>query len=203
LTDIIALANAKNFADAVAALLAPNAEVIVHDIGSETIQYIANNFSKRDIGDPSNLKEINFVADENVIGPYEKLNFDGRRIKSISIVMRDASQRASALVCINMDLSKFDQARQFLTSLMNVQEDTTEKPANLFNEDWHEQINVFISQWAAEQKSSIDQLSREQKKCLVIALNEKNAFAAKHSVNYVARIIGLGRATIYNYLKEV
>jgi len=92
LTDIIALANAKNFADAVAALLAPNAEVIVHDIGSETIQYIANNFSKRDIGDPSNLKEINFVADENVIGPYEKLNFDGRRIKSISIVMRDASQ---------------------------------------------------------------------------------------------------------------
>ncbi len=35
-----------------------------------------------------------------------------------------------------------------------------------------------------------------------MALEEKNAFAAKHSVNYVARVLGLGRATIYNYLKE-
>ncbi|MCZ4273125.1 PAS domain-containing protein [Maritalea porphyrae] len=193
--------NARNFADAIAALLAPNAEVIVHDVGSETIQYIANNFSKRAIGDPSNLKEIDFSPDENVIGPYEKLNWNGRRIKSISLVMRSSEGRASALVCINMDLSQFDQARQVLSSLMSVQESKA-KPANLFNEDWHEQINVFISQWAATQNSSVDRLTREQKKQLVLDLNEKKAFAAKHSVNYVARVIGLGRATIYNYLKE-
>jgi len=199
--DKTTLANAKNFADAVAALLAPNAEVIVHDIGSETIQYIANNFSKRAIGDPSNLKEIDFVPDEHIIGPYEKLNWDGRRIKSISVVMRNIEERPTALVCINMDLSQFDQARQLLSSLMSVQESES-KPANLFNEDWHEQINVFMSQWAAAQNSSVERLNREQKRSLVLALDKKNAFAAKHSVNYVARVIGLGRATIYNYLKE-
>lgn len=199
--DKTTLANARSVADGIAALLAPNAEVIVHDIGSETIQYIANNFSKRAIGDPSNLKEIDFAPNEQIIGPYEKLNWDGRRIKSISLVMRNAEGRATALVCINMDLSQFDQARQVLNSLMNIQENDA-KPANLFNEDWHEQINVFISQWATTHNSSVDRLTREQKKQLVIALNEKNAFAAKHSVNYVARVIGLGRATIYNYLKE-
>jgi predicted transcriptional regulator YheO len=202
LTDKTTFENAKGMADAVATLLSPNAEVIVHDIRTETVQYIANNFSKRAIGDPSNLKEIDFVPDEQVIGPYEKLNWDGRRIKSISLVMRDAQQRPAALVCINMDLSQFDQARQLLTNLMNLPV-SDDKPANLFNEDWHEHINEFITNWAAEHNSSVDRLSRDQKKALVLALNNKNAFSAKHSVNYVARVIGLGRATIYNYLKEI
>ncbi|MGJ8529683.1 helix-turn-helix transcriptional regulator [Maritalea sp.] len=194
------LQNATGVADAIAALLAPHAEVIVHDLSSETVVYIANNFSQREIGDPSNLNEMDFDPAERVIGPYEKLNWDGRRIKSISIVMQNAKGRPASLVCINLDLSQFDQARQMLSTFIGVVGDEP-KPANLFNNDWHEQINEFISDWTSKRSVTIDRLSREQKRELVLALNEKNAFAAKHSVNYVARIIGLGRATVYNYLK--
>ncbi len=182
-------------------MLAPNAEVIVHDIAAERVIHIANNFSKREVGDPSNLKEIDFDPQEQVIGPYDKVNWDGRLIKSVSIVVRDEGGGAAALVCINMDLSQFDQARQILTSLMNLPGDQA-KPEKLFNDDWHEQINEFINAWAIERNVAVERLDREQKKSLVIALEEKNAFAAKHSVNYVARVLGLGRATIYNYLKE-
>lgn len=201
MTHNAAIQNAVNVADGVATLLAPNAEVIVHDIATECVIHIANNFSKREIGDPSNLKEIEFDPQEQVIGPYDKVNWDGRLIKSISIVIRDEDGSAAALVCINLDLSQFDQARQILTSLMNLPGDKA-KPEKLFNDDWHEQINAFINAWATEQNLAVERLDREQKKALVVALDQKNAFAAKHSVNYVARVLGLGRATIYNYLKE-
>jgi len=195
------IGNAINVAEAVASLLMPFGEVIVHDLKTETIVHIANNFSQRDLGDPSNLSDLDFDPQSAVIGPYEKLNWNGRRIKSISSVVRDQNEHPVALICINVDLSQFDQAKQVLDMFMAVPKAET-KPSNLFNEDWHEQINQFIKDWTSENTTSIDRLSRTQKRDLVLALEEKNAFSAKHSVNYIARVLNLGRATIYNYLKE-
>lgn len=60
-------------------------------MASASVVYIAGNFSKREFGDPSNLEEIDFKPADVLIGPYEKTNWDGRRIKSISSVLRTAS----------------------------------------------------------------------------------------------------------------
>src|ERR1700758_4187168 len=65
-------------ADGIATLFFPYAEVVIHDLHDQTVLYLANNLSKREIGDDSALEEINHAARERVIGPYEKLNWDGR-----------------------------------------------------------------------------------------------------------------------------
>ena len=44
--------------DAIALLLQPQAEVVLHDLATETVAYIANPFSRREIGEPSLLHEI-------------------------------------------------------------------------------------------------------------------------------------------------
>ena len=64
--------------DAIALLLQPQAEVVLHDLATETVAHIANPFSHREVGEPSLLHEIDFRPDVALIGPYEKVNFDGR-----------------------------------------------------------------------------------------------------------------------------
>ncbi len=196
-----ALANSAHIADAIAALLRPYAEVVVHDLESETVVHIINPFSKRELGEPSLLHEIDFKPSDQTIGPYEKLNWDGRRIKSISSVIRDLEDKAIGVLCINIDVSHFYAAKLAFEALMTIP-DEAGQPEALFKEDWHERINVFITQWSAEQGVTLAQMSQRQKKQLVLDLNNSGAFNGKHSATYAARVIGLGRATIYNYLKE-
>ncbi|WP_020593860.1 helix-turn-helix transcriptional regulator [Kiloniella laminariae] len=187
--------------EAIAKLFQPYVEVVLHDLESETAAHIANNFSHRELGEPSLLHEIDFRGGEAVIGPYEKVNWDGRRIKSISVVVRNDKAKAIGVLCINMDVSHFHQLQQVMELLSSVPQNT-EKPEALFKEDWHERINEFILSWTWERGVSVETLTRQQKRELVEELAGQGGFSGKNSANYVARILNLGRATIYNYLKD-
>ncbi len=94
--------------DAVALLFQPYAEVVLHDVASETVVYIAGTFSKRVLGEPSLLDQVSFGPGETTIGPYEKINWDGRRIKSVSVVLT-ADEGPVGVLCINVDVSHFQR----------------------------------------------------------------------------------------------
>lgn len=49
---------------------------------------------------------------------------------------------------------------------------------------------------------SFDHLTQEHKKALTKHLFELGAFHEKNSADYVAKVLKLGRATIFKYLKE-
>ncbi len=191
----------KDIADAVALLLHPYAEVVVHDLSTEQVTYIANNFSQREIGEPSLLHEIDFKPEDRIIGPYEKTNWDGKRIKSVSIVARNDTDDAVGILCINTDVSHFHRAHMALSALISVPIDTGQ-PDVLFKEDWHEKINQFITDWTEQEGTSLAQLSQKQKKMLVFALAENGAFNGKQAAAYVCRVLAIARATLYNYLKQ-
>ena len=65
----------KPIADAIAKLLHPYAEVVIHDIEKDTIVHNANPCSGREVGDTSYLgldsDESDFGLDKTVLGPYE------------------------------------------------------------------------------------------------------------------------------------
>lgn len=85
------LDNFRTIADAIATLFYPHAEVVLHDLRTQKVDYIANNLSKRVIGDDSSLEDmLSEEISERNIGPYEKLNWDGQKIRSLSSVLRDA-----------------------------------------------------------------------------------------------------------------
>lgn len=185
--------------DAIALLLQPHAEVVLHDLKSETVCHISNNFSKRVLGEPSLLHEIDFKPTDRIIGPYEKVNWDGRRIKSISAVVHSGA-RPVGIVCINVDVTHIHAAMQVLGSFSSVPIDV-DKPAALFKEDWHERINEFINGWTKQRGLAVSNLTRAEKQELVNALADGGAFEGKHAAAYISRILGMGRATVYNYLK--
>jgi len=186
--------------DAIAQLLQPQAEVVLHDLSSETVVYIANPFSKRELGEPSLLHEIDFKPDVHLIGPYEKINFDGRHLKSISAVLRDAQGAAVGVLCINMDVTHLQTAIDLLGALARVPH-THSQPAALFNEDWHERINQYIHQWTQSKAVTIADMTRDQKRQLVLELASDGAFGGKHAAAYISRVLQMGRATVYNYLR--
>ena len=187
--------------DAVALLFQPFAEVVLHDLATEKVVYLAGNFSKREIGEPSLLHEIDFQPEERLIGPYEKVNWDGRSIKAISVVLSDHLGKPAAVLCINVDLSDFHSVMRTLSTLIRLPEDKA-KPASLFKEDWHERINEYIQQWTHARGIRITDMTRQQKRELVVALSTDGAFSARNSAPYISRVLGLGRATVYKYLNE-
>ncbi|MDE1181602.1 PAS domain-containing protein [Paraburkholderia sp.] len=189
-------------ADGIAALFFPYAEVVIHDLHDQTVVYLANNLSKREIGDDSALEEIDASADERVIGPYEKLNWDGRRMRCVSNVLFDDAGKAAGMMCINFNIAVFDDVRTTLDLFIKGTGIGT-KPEELFRDDWQDRINTFLHGWLRERQIGLNSLTREHKREIVEALHAEGAFRGKSSANYVAAVLTMGRATVYKHLKQM
>jgi len=189
-------------ADGVALLFSGYAEVVIHDLASQTVVYIANNISKRQLGDASALEEVDFSQTTDVIGPYEKLNWDGQKIRSTSVVLRDDSGEAAGMLCINMSIGAFEGARDMLELFLSGNK-VIPQPEILFHDDWQERINTFIHSWLKEHNLSIAILTHANKRQLVEALFHQGAFNGKSAANYIANVLNMGRATVFKYLKEI
>lgn len=185
-------------ADGIATLFAPFAEVVIHDLATEEVAYISNDLSRRVAGDPSQLDEIKFEPDQRVIGPYEKTNWDGRRMKCISIVLRE-KDIPIGLMCLNVDVTQFDLFRRALDGFLGTTP-RTESVQALFVHDWHEKINQFIADWCAKRDIRIDQIDKAARHELIRALRDSGALEQRRAPAYIARILGVSRATIYNGL---
>lgn len=187
---------------AIALLLHPHAEVVVHDLRTNKIASIFNSFSKRKAGDPSLLEELKGLSEiPDVFPPYFQMNWDGRRMKSVSAALRDQKGKTIGLLCINVDISKWEEMEKFISGWLEGISGT-ERPAVLFKDDWRERINTYVFEFLKKEGVALKVLSKEKKKELVAALHKEGAFAAKNAAAYIADVLEISRATIYNYLKE-
>ncbi|RUR08881.1 helix-turn-helix transcriptional regulator [Legionella septentrionalis] len=186
-------------AEAISRLLHPYAEVIVHDIIQNKIAAIYHPFSKRRAGDPSLLVQDDIKLLNDCIGPYEKTNWNGKKIKSVSSIIRDKDQQAVGMLCINLDISAFEQCNELIKAFIQC-EQLLPKPEPLFKDDWQERIHNYVHHYLNEHKLTFDTLNRKEKKALVIHLHRVGAFSGKNSAQYIAEILNVSRATIYNYL---
>lgn len=188
-------------AESITRLLHPYAEVVIHNLKTEKIDVIFNPFSKREAGDESLLeKEHDFNQGPDVIGPYPKINWDGKKLKSITSVIRDDQGQAQFLMCINLDISGLEQLKHLILPLLG--EEFIEQPKSLFKDDWREKINAYVDQHLRENHRSIARLTKEEQQELVRQLRQEGAFDGKNAAEYIGQILGLSRATVYNYLNK-
>lgn len=187
-------------AAAIAVLLAPQAEVVVHDLRNDRVAGIWNAFSKRKVGDPSHLgDDPELIGDKNVYGPYEKAAPDGGRLKSVSAILKDETGRRIGLLCINFDLAVFDQAIALLGAFAQAEQP---RPEPIFAQDWREQINLGIRAFLQERQLALKALDRDDRVALMGALDARNLFATRNAAQHIADALGLSRATIYNLLAD-
>ena len=179
--------------DAIALLMEPLIEVVIHDINENIIIYINGKLSGRKVGSLSLLDREGLTSLNKII--YPKINFDGRLVKSISIMLEN-----KWLLCINCDVTIFNKmqnlSQAFLKNNINVQ------PKSLFINDWQEKLNVSIHNYLQNHNLSFDQIMQKDKKALTKYLFDLGAFQERNAADYVAKVLSLGRATIFKYLKE-
>lgn len=192
-------------AEAVAKLLHPFAEVVVHDLESDTIAALFNPFSQRQPGDESYIKGREYLtaATEKIIGPYDKTNWDGRPLKSITIVIKDDAGNNEGFLCINMDVSAFKNFEHVIQSFLFNGNLGRDDKAAMFGNDLYEKTNVFVQDYCQKNHVTIETLSRDQKKELIGLLEAEGAFEGKNAATYIARVLNVSRATVYNYLKKI
>lgn len=189
-------------AEAIQRLLHPHAEVVVHDIKQNQIVAIYHPLSKRRVGDSSLFtKEEEMATLEDCVGPYEKINWNGGKLKSVSSIIRDENNKAVGLLCINLDVSIFEKVSKLISQFIDY-DHLAPQPTPLFKDDWQERINNYVHNYLHEHHLALETLGRQEKKNLIEHLYNIGAFTGKNSAQYIAQIIKVSRATVYNYLSN-
>ncbi|WP_299980197.1 PAS domain-containing protein [Desulfobacula sp.] len=193
-----------SIADALAELFRPHAEIVIHDIEDDTIFYIANPYSGRQLGDSSNLKigAQNFDLEEDVIGPYEKVGTKGQSVRSITSVLKDDKGNPRGLMCINLDFSILESSLSVVRRFFNPMNEEP-RPEILFRNEWLEVTLSAIRSYLKEQGQTKENLDVQGRKALLLHLDKKGLFYARKSAEQVAAYLGISRATIYKGLSEI
>lgn len=192
-----------HIAEAISKLFSPLAEVVIHDVNKGSIAHIGGSLSKRQVGDDSLLDfhlTTTTAADwEKTL--YTKLNFDGKLVQSISVPLRDESGALAYIMCINCDVTVFENL-QTLASAFLQKADATSRPEALFKNDWQERLHKAIHRYLQNSGWQFDSLNNQQKKSLLKHLFDQGAFTQKNAPDYLATTLSMGRATIFKYLKN-
>lgn len=188
------LSNYIPICDAIVFLMDPLVEIVIHDIDKNRIAYISGVLSGRKVGDPSLLDQEGLDSVDRIV--YSKINFDGRLVKSISVMLQE-----KYLLCFNCDVSIFSKLQELSGTLL--QKNMGNQPQSLFINDWQEKLHVSIHSYFQNHSLSFDHLTQNDKKALTRHLFELGAFNEKKSADYVAKVLNLSRATVFKYLREL
>ncbi len=189
---------------ALATLFHPHVEVALHDLASDRILAMWNPAPGRSVGDPSLLGSIPSAVDVAtlrsgaVLGPYERVLVDGRRTASVSAVVPGPTGAPVGLVCINFDRSLIDGAA---ASLLSFARAAVDRPPELFDRDWREQIALTVEEWLREKRLRREALTRTDRVAVVRLLDERELFATRNASRHVALALGISRASVYTLLR--
>jgi D-arginine utilization repressor len=187
--------------EAIARLLSPHAEVVLHDPRTDTIVGIWNPMSGRRLGDTSLLSELDGLrpAGRDVYGPYPKSLVDGRTVSSVSAVLRDQSGHARLVLCVNIDRTAFEDAAQLLAGFAAPR---SGQPRELFARDWAETVNDIVGAYVRDTGVPLAGLTRADRLTLVARLEAAGVFTRRRSVPAVARALSISRSMTYRLLAE-
>lgn len=190
------------FVQGVVDLFYPFAEGAIHDLKSGTLVALFNNISQRKIGEITPVCEFNIKKDRfpDYFPPYYKVNWDGRKLKCISMTVRDVKNDPVGLICFNLDVSLFQDVENKFSALLKLKEEA-KNPIELLGDNWQEQTHLQINRYLKEHQQVIHRLNREQKKDLIKYLYAKGVFNYKSAAPFVADILNISKASLYNYLK--
>ncbi|GLW09178.1 hypothetical protein Misp01_43070 [Microtetraspora sp. NBRC 13810] len=187
---------------AIAALLAPHAEVVLHDAERDEVLAVWNPLSGRKPGDPSFLGELarQPLGADGVHGPYEKTSADGRRISSVSAVVPGAGGRPELLLCVNFDRTPIEDAAALLRGFAAP---VAARPEPLFEHDWTERVNDIVGGFVRDRRRPPDRLTRADRLEVLAELDRAGIFGMRGAAPVVARALRVSRSSLYTLLTEL
>lgn len=201
----------QRISDGLTAVFGPCCEVVIHDLSNPraSVVHVSNGrVTDRRVGDGIRdmamvLRSPRFADD--TLSPYLSETDDGKRIKSMTTVIRDGDGDIVGAFCLNLDLEPFLQTQGLMAILAEGQplEKPDEDETPIIDLDVLSILQHIIRQTIAEAGMPVAAMDKDTKVRIVGFLDEKEVFRIKGAVDDVAKRLGVSRYTIYNYLEEV
>jgi predicted transcriptional regulator YheO len=181
-------------------------EVVLHDLRDprHAIRAIENNLSGRQVGDSATELGLARIADPeypSVIQNYPNRFPDGRPVKSTSIGLKNAAGEYVAALCLNLDVSVLSPVTLALSNLVATETEHREQPLETLRDRNTRELRQTVEELAAERAATPRSLSRQDKKALVRQLHQDGYFDSRDAAQTIADLLGVSRATVYNYSK--
>ncbi|WP_028309600.1 helix-turn-helix transcriptional regulator [Desulfitibacter alkalitolerans] len=185
-----------------------NCEVVIHDLQKpeKSLIYVAGKVTGRKPGAPTTDLVLQTLKskgnDANDLINYQTSTKDGKILKSSTIFIKDDNDIIIGCMCINFDMSEFLTCQQILESFTNFSKENEYMGGERFFYDVNEAMDEIIHSTIKDYPTPKQLMQKDDKLLVVKKLDEKGVFLVKGSVDQVAKILGVSRYTIYNYLEE-
>jgi predicted transcriptional regulator YheO len=103
---------------------------------------------------------------------------------------------------LNRYIEAYSQAVKQLSALISLPE-RHEAATTIFPGDWRESINPRISALLSERNATVAGLVTDDVSSSIAELDRGGMFGIRHAVTYVASILSISRATLYQRLKNI
>ncbi|WP_455359801.1 helix-turn-helix transcriptional regulator [Streptomyces sp. SYSU K21746] len=203
--DELLLREADKIAVALGRMFPGLCEVVLHDLRDprHAVRAIENNLSGRAVGEAATelgLARIQDPGYPGVIQNYPNRFPDGRPAKSTSIGIKNSAGTYVAALCLNLDVSLFASVSKSLDNLIRTDEQA-QPLAETLRARTIEQLGAVVEEFAAARAQTPRGLTPAARKELVRSLKARGFLQVKHSVQALTEILGISRATVYNYLR--
>jgi predicted transcriptional regulator YheO len=194
-----------------------NVEVIVHDMRRpehSTVAIANGHVTGRRVGDPiiaapledkgfkevlDNARPTGQSSGIAVTDRYVSRTRDGRELHSMSVILRDARGQPFASLCANVDLTPLQLIGGAVGTLMGAPL-PGRPPGPAPEKSIDELIDEIVADAVSEIGRPVVAMDREDRIRVVRIMSERGLFLIKSSVERVARVLGVTRYTVYNYL---
>jgi len=206
----------KNLAKGITSVFGDRCEVVIHDFEDlkRSLVYIEGDITGREPGAPIPdtlyrlLKEFGDDAPDKF--GYKGTTRDGKILKCSTTMVRDDQGRLEGCLCINFNVTDF----AFLATAFNDFTFNTGKSVKNTGSSKGTGQNGAASTFAETMESVIDfevteygkvptMMDKSDRLEIMQRLDKEGVFMIKGSVDYMARVFGASRYTIYNYLKQI
>lgn len=195
--------------------LGSRTEIVVHDLRSldASVIAIAGTLTSRVVGapipDPEFMPErLQTLTEDEVL--YCTQTLDGRQLCSSTVWIRDIAGIIRGAVCINVDQGEFRHAHQLLNQIVagmptigGAPDQDAKPPLTTFARNVDDFVEAALDQIWRSLGKPMHQWTRTDRIRAIMELEAQGVFHMRHSVETVAGKMGVSRATIFAYLREV
>lgn len=201
--------------DFLGACLGEQTEVVLHnfeDINHSVIAIHNGHISGRTLGAPITSFALSKLKDKGKEGPPYYLNYLGLSknntpLRSNSFFILDKQGNPRGMICINTDVTKYQQAADLLQKLAFIPLISSEQKETShvegFQSSPRDLINGIINDVTHSTGIAIERLTVDEKVEIVRRLNVEKMFLIKGAVSQVAIMLGISEATVYRYLSNL
>jgi len=191
-----------------------NTEVILHsfeDFDHSVIAIYNGYISGRAIGAPLTAFAMSKLKDKGKEGPPYYLNYRGvaknnNALRSNSFFILDKQGDPRGMLCINIDVSKYQEIAEMMNKLAFMPSLVTDEKiedVEFFQVSPQDMINNTINEVTQTTVIAPERLTIDEKIEIIRRLNTEKFFLIKGSVSHVATSMKISDATVYRYLSKL